>query len=537
MRTLLINPIFPTSFFSFEKAVKLMGKKTILPPLGLITVAAIFPDDWEFKLVDRNVRDVSDEEWEWADTVMLSAMNVQREDFLGQIEEAKLRNKTVVVGGPYATSYIDEVINSKADYLVLDEGEVTIPLFLDALKMGKRQRIFRSSEKPDITQTPTPRFDLLEFQAYADMSIQFSRGCPFLCEFCDIITLYGRKPRTKTPAQMMRELESLYQLGWRGEIFMVDDNFIGNKKNVLSFLLELNEWLEEKDWPFSFYTEASINLAKEKKLIDAMITANFNKVFLGIETPDAESLSSVRKNQNLRDSLSDSILTIQKSGLEVWAGFIIGFDGEKSGAGQRVVNLIEESSVPLAFLNMLQVLPNTALWDRLKKTDRLLSEVGDMNQTTLINFIPTRPTEEIANEFLHAFWHLYEPKNFLDRVFKQFMKLGERPAKIKKTNSPSKLKPHEVMLTAKLFFRYGVLWNTRWVFWRYLYLLYRHNSRLVPLFLTRCVLMEHFVDCREEVSRKIKHALATQTFEQPRRPEMIVCDESLSGVVATFKSS
>jgi len=533
MRALLINPIFPTSFFSFEKAVKMTGKKTILPPLGLVTVAALFPQDWEFKLVDRNVRDISEEEWKWAEIVMISAMNVQREDFLRQIEVAKSHEKTVVVGGPYATSYLDEVINTNADYLVLDEGEITIPLFLEALETGKQQRIFRSEEKPDVTLTPTPRFDLVDLQAYTDMSVQFSRGCPFLCEFCDIITLYGRKPRTKTPEQMIQELDYLYQLGWRGEIFMVDDNFIGNKKNVLAFLLELKNWLEERDWPFSFYTEASINLAKEPKLLDAMLQANFNKVFLGIETPDTDSLSNIRKTQNLRDSLSESMSTIQKSGLEIWAGFIIGFDGEKPGAGQRIVNLIEEASVPLAFLNMLQVLPNTALWDRLKKSDRLLSDVVDINQTTLLNFVPTRPTEDIVNEYLQAFWHLYEPKNFLDRAFKQFMKLGERPIKVRKKASSKKLKPREMWLMAQLFFRHGVLWETRWLFWRYLFLISRHNSRLVSSFLTRCAMMEHFVDCRNQVTEKINNALAEKTPEQLKKSSVFVCREPLKRVGST----
>ncbi|HTL28828.1 MAG TPA: radical SAM protein, partial [Tepidisphaeraceae bacterium] len=261
MRVLLLYPVFPPSFWSFEKTIELAGRKAMIPPLGLVTVAALLPPEWEFKLVDRNVRKVTEAEWAWCDMVMLSGMIVQRQDMFAQIAEAKRRGKLVAVGGPYATSMWEECRAAGPDYMVLDEGEITLPLFVAAIERGEKSGIFRSNGvKPDVTKTPVPRFDLLEMDAYSDMSVQFSRGCPFLCEFCDIIVLYGRKPRTKTAAQMIAELQALYDLGWRRSIFMVDDNFIGNKKEAARLLPAVGAFNRAHGRPFVFGTEASVDL-------------------------------------------------------------------------------------------------------------------------------------------------------------------------------------------------------------------------------------------------------------------------------------
>ncbi|NEO88610.1 MAG: B12-binding domain-containing radical SAM protein, partial [Spirulina sp. SIO3F2] len=396
MRALLIYPLFPKSFWSFEKAVNLIGRKAFVPPLGLITAAAILPQDWEFRLVDRAVSEITEADWDWAEIVILSGMIVQKPDMLAQIREAKRRGKKVAVGGPYATSTPHECEDAGANYLILDEGEITIPMFIEALAQGEEAGVFRAAEKPDVTITPIPRYDLLEMNAYAMMSVQFSRGCPFQCEFCDIIVLYGRKPRTKEPAQLLQELERLFELGWRGTIFMVDDNFIGNKRNVKRLLAELKPWMAEKGYPFTFNTEASVDLAQDQEMMDAMVACNFGSVFLGIETPDEDSLAVTKKFQNTRDPLSESIYKIQSSGLRVMSGFIIGFDGEKQGAGDRIVQFVEKTSIPLAFFSMLQALPDTALSQRLIKEGRLLDTSSDINQTTLMNFVPTRPIEDIA---------------------------------------------------------------------------------------------------------------------------------------------
>ncbi|MCL1464882.1 B12-binding domain-containing radical SAM protein [Argonema galeatum] len=509
MRILLIYPLFPQSFWSFEKTLALMNRKVSLPPLGLVTVAAILPQDWEFKLVDRNFRQITEAEWAWADLVILSAMIVQKQDLLNQIQEAKQRGKAVAVGGPYPTSLPDEAKAAGADYLILDEGEITLPMFVEAIERGDTGGVFRSGgEKPDVSRTPIPRFDLLEFDAYMDMSVQFSRGCPFQCEFCDIIVLYGRKPRTKTPAQLLAELERLYELGWRRSIFMVDDNFIGNKRNVKLLLKELKPWMVKHDYPFSFTTEASVDLAQDRELMDMMVQCNFGGVFLGIETPDAESLTLTRKYQNTRDSLSEAVHAIMQSGLRVMAGFIIGFDGEKQGAGDRIVQFVEKTAIPAAIFSMLQALPDTALWHRLNKEGRLRSGLGNINQTTLMNFVPTRPLEEIAGEYVEAFWKLYEPARFLDRTYRQFLILGQ--AKYPRIRQTAKKKLTWAMIRPLLIvcWRQGIVRNTRWQFWRNLYGIYQHYRSGWKRYLFVCAQLEHLLEYRQIVKEQIQSQLA-----------------------------
>lgn len=509
MNVLLIYPLFPKSFWSFEKTLALLDRKAMLPPLGLVTVAAILPQEWNFKLVDRNIRQITAAEWAWADLVILSAMIVQKEDLLAQIQEAKGRGKRVAVGGPYPTALPQEVTEVGADYLILDEGEITLPLFIDAISRGESSGIFRSGgEKPDVTNTPIPRFDLLEFDAYAEMSVQFSRGCPFQCEFCDIIVLYGRKPRTKSPAQLLAELDYLYELGWRRSIFMVDDNFIGNKRNVKLFLKELQPWMVAHEYPFSFATEASVDLAQDQELMDAMVRCNFGSVFLGIETPDEESLAFTQKFQNTRDSLSEAVYKITRSGLRVMAGFIIGFDGEKSGAGARIVKFVEQTSIPTALFSMLQALPDTALWHRLAKENRLRSKSANINQTTLMNFVPTRPLAEIASEYVEAFWELYEPSRFLDRAYRHYRILGEAtyPKKGKGAKKPLNWKVLRALLT--ICWRQGVLRNTRWQFWRNLWSMYKHNPGGISSYLSVCAQIEHFLEYRQIVRDEIEAQVA-----------------------------
>lgn len=504
MRTLLIYPRFPQSFWSFERALALVNRKALLPPLGLITVAALLPQEWEFRLVDRNVRDVTEAEWEWADLVILSAMIVQKEDFGEQIRAAKQRGKRVAVGGPYATSLPQEAAEFGADFLILGEGEITLPMFVEAIERGETSGTFTTDEKPDVTSTPVPRFDLLEMDAYDNMSVQFSRGCPFQCEFCDIIVLYGRKPRTKTPAQLIAELERLYELGWRRSIFLVDDNFIGNKRNVKLLLRELKIWMEEHNYPFFLNTEASVDLAQDEELMEMMAECNFNAVFLGIETPDTDSLAVTKKFQNTRDPLVESVQNIMRHGLRVTAGFIIGFDGEKPGAGERVVQFVEETAISLAMFSMLQVLPDTALWHRLKKEGRLLDERGNINQTTLMNFVPSRPIEAIAQEYIHAFWQLYDPQKYLDRTYRQFLLMGEPKHKT------TLRKPSWVVIRAMLtiFWRQGVLRKTRWTFWRYLVHIMIAKPRNWQYYLSICALGEHFLEYRQLVDQQIKAQLA-----------------------------
>ncbi|MBW4618367.1 MAG: B12-binding domain-containing radical SAM protein [Cyanosarcina radialis HA8281-LM2] len=531
MKVLLLYPLFPKSFWSFEKTIALLGRKAMLPPLGLITVAAILPQTWEFKLVDRNVRQVTEAEWAWADLVILSGMIVQKEDMLAQVQEAKRRGKPVAVGGPYPTAFSQEMQSMGVDFLILDEGEITLPMFVEAIERGDRSGTFRSNgEKPDVTSTPIPRFDLLELDAYSEMSVQFSRGCPFQCEFCDIIVLYGRKPRTKDPTQLLAELQRLYDLGWRRSIFMVDDNFIGNKRNVKLLLKELKPWMEERGYPFSFDTEASVDLAKDEELMQMMVECGFGAVFLGIETPDEDSLALTKKFQNTRDSLSDAVEAITRSGLRIMAGTIVGFDGEKPGAGQRIVQFVEKTSIPTAIVSMLQALPDTALWHRLEKEGRLLNESGNINQTTLMNFEPTRPLEEITREFIDAFWTLYEPKNFLGRTYRHYRILGE--AKIHKTprkktaKQPVSWKAIEALLI--ICWRQGVVRDTRWQFWQYLWEMYRHNRRGIPSYLGVCAQIEHFLEYRQIVKERIETQLADYLASKATEPPATKKEEAVA---------
>ena len=508
MRVLLLYPLFPKSFWSFEKTLALVDCKALLPPLGIITVAAILPQEWEFRLVDHNVREITDADWDWAELVLISGMIVQKRDMLAQIAEAKNRDKLVAVGGPYATTSPQEV--QAADFLILDEGEITLPMFIAAIERGDRSGVFRATEKPAVTETPIPRYDLLDLNAYDNMSVQFSRGCPFQCEFCDIIVLYGRKPRTKTPEQLLAELERIYDLGWRGAVFMVDDNFIGNKRNVKLLLKELKVWMAEKGYPFGLTTEASVDLAQDDELMELMVECNFKKVFLGIETPDQDSLALTNKFQNTRDPLTESINQITRAGMQVMAGFIIGFDGEKPHAGDRIVQFVEQTAIPMAMFSMLQALPSTALWNRLEKEGRLLNSEANINQTTLMNFVPTRAIEDIATEYVNAFWQLYDPKAYLDRIFRYYMKLGDAKNVVSKRTSWKTIRALGLLL-----WNQGVIAQTRYLFWRNLIQVLLKKPRQLEIYLTLCAYLEHFTEYRFIVREQINTQLANYIASKP----------------------
>ena len=514
MNVLLLYPLFPESFWSFDKALELIDRKASLPPLGMITVAAILPQTWEFRLVDRNVRSETEADWDWADLVILSGMIVQKPDLLHLIHEAKRRGKRVAVGGPYVTSVPDAAREAGADFLVLDEGEITLPMLVDALERGETSGILRApeGEKPDVSGTPVPRFDLLDLSAYIEMSVQFSRGCPFQCEFCDIIVLYGRKPRTKTPAQLLAELQALYDLGWRRSVFMVDDNFIGNKRNVKLLLRELGPWMAERQYPFRLSTEASVDLAQDEELLDLMIAANFTAVFLGIETPDTESLAMTQKFQNTRNSLIESVQTINRKGLSVMAGFILGFDGEKVGAGDRIIEFVEATAIPKAMFGVLHALPNTALWHRLEKEGRLLASSKDLSgqQMGLMNFIPTRPIEDLAKEYVDCFWELYEPSRYLARVYRHFMNMQPAPH-----NRPFQmLEWVELRAVLTIFWRQGIKRSTRGQFWRQLFSMLQRNPAVFVPYMSNCGLLEHFLHYRQLVRHEVETQLAAYLVEK-----------------------
>ncbi len=504
MKALLLYPRFPQSFWSYDRVMELAGLKAVIPPLGIITVAALLPQDWEIRFYDRNVSLETEADWEWCDLVILSAMLVQKADFHALIQKAVQLGKKVAVGGPYPTSVPQDALDSGAHYLILDEGEMTIPLFLAAIAQGQTEGIFRSLEKPDVTLSPIPRFDLLQRDAYFMMAIQFSRGCPFSCEFCDIITLYGRKPRTKEPSQTLAELQTLYDLGWRGSVFIVDDNFIGNQRNVKRFLRELIPWMKQRGYPFTFMTEASVNLAEDDELLQLMQEAGFFAVFLGIETPDQDSLQVTHKLQNTRHPLVEACHKINEAGLLIYAGFILGFDGERSGAGDRIQAFVEQTSIPQPMLGILQALPNTALWNRLQQEQRLVegvgvTEVGDQN--SLMNFVPTRPIAEIAKEYAEGFWTMYEPTSYLRRCFQQCFKIGLVQGRKQMMQFPSS---KGLRLVAQLIWHQGVKRpEIRAQFWRQLWTILLRKPQVLNTYLGLCAAGEHFWEYRDLVRQRI----------------------------------
>ena len=515
MHTLFVYPEFPKTFWSYEKILELVNRKVLLPPLGLVTVAALLPQEWEMKLVDRNVREVTDEEWDWAELVIISGMIVQKDDMAVQIGQAKQRGLPVAIGGPFASSTPDAPELDLADFKILDEGEITLPMFLEALERGETSGRFTSEgEKPDVTATPIPRFDLLQLDAYDSMSVQFSRGCPFNCEFCDIIVLYGRKPRTKTPEQLVAELQYLYDLGWRRSIFLVDDNFIGNKRNAKLLLPQIRAWQEERQYPFSFATEASVDLADDEEMMQMMHDARFESVFLGIETPDEASLETARKVQNTRNPLDAAVDRITANGIRVMAGFIIGFDGEKDGAGGRIVDFVTRTGIPAAMMGMLQALPKTALWARLEREGRLIQgedAAKGVNQTNLLNFEPTRPIRDIANEYVEAFCALYEPNAYMDRVYSYYLKMGA-PRWKTAAKLPTWI---DIKALSTVVWRQGIKRDTRSRFWKYMFGMARHNPALLEQFLVVLAHNEHFLEYRSIVQQEIREQLESLPPEEP----------------------
>lgn len=503
-KALLINPPYLDSFWSFKPICENIGAKAMAPPLGLITVAALLPREWQLRLVDMNARSLTELDWQWGDLVLFTGMLAQKEGLLALIREAKARGKTVVVGGPYATSVPERVLAAGADFLVRGEAENLMDELLAALQEGKPQKVLEHPSKPEMTGSPVPRFDLIRPSDYITMCIQTSRGCPFNCEFCDVVSLYGRKPRYKRPDQVMTELESLYRLGWRREVFFADDNFIGNKKHARAILDKLIPWMKSRGEPFGFWTQASINLGQDPGLVDLLTAANFNNVIVGVETPDPKLLAATGKHQNIQNPLDQSLTNIMNNGLGVVASFIIGLDGEERGAVDRICDFVERNHIPLVTLNTLQVFPNTALWQRLKQEGRLLEEMttGDMEGGRL-NYLPTRPEAEILAEYTRGINYLCEPSRFLDRVCRHILAMRptrkaqgfeveeNRGARGKNDLSRNKTESRFFAATLKFFWRQGVKSDFRGQFWRQLLDVYRRNPSRLRKYLLLCGLGEN----------------------------------------------
>src|ERR1700676_3306164 len=381
IKVLMIWPRFPPSFWGFQGMMTLLREKTTMPPLGLITLAALCPKNWSIRLVDQAFDELLDADILWADLVMISGMHVQKTDIFDILARARKLGKRTMVGGPYASSEPDALL-ALADHVVVGEPDEVFERIPTDLESGLARRLYVIDEKPDVSKTPAPRFDLLKLENYVLMSVQFSRGCPFECEFCDIITLYGRRPRTKRPSQLLAELQALVELGWRKPVFVVDDNFIGNHKLAFELAQEMEVWQKARGYPLLFSTEASIDLAQRPELIEAMVKANFFFVFVGIESPSKEALTEAKKFQNLRVDPLESIRTIQSKGLWVCGGFILGFDSDTADIFEQQKEFIESAAVPWAMAGFLQAPPTTPLYARMKTQGRLLEE------STTSNFDP-----------------------------------------------------------------------------------------------------------------------------------------------------
>jgi len=414
MKTLLVYPEFPDTYWSFRHALSFEGKRSAFPPLGLLTVSALLPDAWERRLVDMNIQPLRPSDIKWADAVFASAMIVQKDSLRRVVELCKAEGKRVVIGGPYATTGAEHL--PLADHIFLGEAETTLPEFVRDLERGAPKRIYQAAERPSLSATPIPDFHLADIRRYSAMPVQYSRGCPFQCEFCDIIEIYGRVPRTKSNEQVLAELDALLRVGWRGTVFIVDDNFIGNKRNVKRLLPVLADWSERHGRPFSFITEASVNLAEDDELLDGMRRANFRRVFLGIETPVEASLKEAQKGQNMRRNLLDSVKKIQSYSMEVMAGFIVGFDNDPDDIFERQIEFIRESAIPLAMVGLLTALPDTQLWRRLDREGRLLAESTGNNTDGSLNFVPKMDAARLVEGYKSIMRAIYSPGEYYQRA-------------------------------------------------------------------------------------------------------------------------
>ena len=460
MNVLLVYPHFPDTYWSFRHALSFERKRSAFPPLGLLTISSMLPADWSRRLVDMNVGQLRLSDIEWADIVFCSAMLVQRDSLQRVVALSKARGKRVAVGGPYISTAAENLPG--ADHIFVGEAEDTLPEFVRDLERGKARRVYNAPERPALSTTPLPHFKLASLKHYSSMSVQYSRGCPFQCEFCDIIEIYGRVPRTKSNPQMLDELEALRQTGWRGSVFIVDDNFIGNKRNVKNFLPELADWSERNGRPFSFFTEASVNLAEDDELLEMMRRAGFYRVFLGIETPVKESLKEAKKGQNARSDLLQSVRKVQSYGMEVMAGFIIGFDNDPEDIFERQINFIRESAIPLAMVGLLTALPQTQLWRRLQREGRLLEESTGNNTDCSLNFIPRTDPRRLIENYKSLLRTIYSPAEYYQRALAC---LERSPAA---TARQWRHPIRDLTALARVVLALGVRDRERSEFWRYM---------------------------------------------------------------------
>jgi len=518
---LLIHPHFaPHSFWNYRATCEVVGKRYSASPLGLITMAALLPSEWNIRLIDCNTESLDESDVKWADLVMIGGMLPQQRDILRLIDVVHSHDKPVVVGGPNVSS--SPHIYKDADFRVIGEAEDVMDEFVEAWRAGANEGDFEAQGFPDVTKSPIPRFDLLKFEHYMHVGIQLSRGCPFTCEFCDIIELFGRRPRIKTADQMIAELDALWALGYRGHVDFVDDNLIGNKRVIKPLLVALAEWNEKRNYPFEFSTEASINLAEDDELLEMMKRANFFAIFVGIESPDTDTLISTSKRQNTRRDIAESIQKIYRAGIFVNAGFIIGFDAEKGSIAQAMIDCIEDTAVPVAMVGLLYALPNTGLHRRLAKEGRLHPDAdihqseSDADQcTTGLNFETQRPREDMLDDYRSVLRGIYDPDAFFARVSRMARELDL-----------SKHRVNRPLRDARSFFRITLhsgirSRDVRGPFWRAVGDCLVKNPRAIRTVISQAALFMHFFPYSRFLDTKLTEkidALAVEREQVSRQP-------------------
>ncbi len=487
MKALLVYPRYPDTFWSFRHAVKVSSKRAVFPPLGLLTVGSMLPQEWDKKLIDMNVSNLTDSDILWADYVFISAMVVQRESVGNVIRRCRRLNANMVAGGPLFTSESEEF--EELDHLVLDEAEITLPLFLEDLSKGSTKHIYTSQERPDITRTLLPMWSLIDMKKYTAMSLQYSRGCPFDCDFCSVAVLNGRNVRTKSSDQTMAELDALYDRGWRSDVFIVDDNFIGNKRKLKEEILPaLIEWQQNRKYPFSLSSQVSINMADDEELVRLLVTAGFDRVFVGIESPNEESLVECNKHQNEHRDIVASVKKLQNHGLQVQAGLILGFDSDPVSVFKSQIKLVQQSGIVMAMVGLLNAPRGTRLYQRMVDEKRLTEEkaTGD-NTDCSMNFVPKMERATLVSGYKEVLTTLYSPKQYYSRI-KMFLK-EYRPQRRK---TISRLKWWHVWAWIRSMWFLGITDQGRIYYWRFVLSTLMRRPRSFPLSMTLAVYGFHF---------------------------------------------
>lgn len=488
MHILLVYPKAKQTFWTFKFALWFISKLAANPPLGLASVAAMIPISWRKKFVDMNISALTDADIRWADIVFISGMSVHRASAIEVIAKCKSFGTKVAAGGPLFSSFPDD-FKGMVDYLILGEAELTFPPFLRDFDAGCAKSVYQPEPDSwaDMTKSPTPLFELLDMSAYASMSIQVTRGCPFNCEFCNVITLFGRKPRTKSAEQIITELEALYDLGWRGGVFFVDDNFIGDKAKIRNEILPaISKWSKLKGFPFSYSTEVSINLSDDVELMNLMVAANFDTVFVGVESPNSDSLAECGKHQNHKRNLIESIKKMQRAGLEVQAGFILGFDSDPEGIFDWMIKFIQESGICTAMVGLLTALKGTRLYERLRAEGRLLGESSGNNTGSRSNFKTCMNADTLAEGKRRVTYQLYSPKEYLERLQNFLREFNPNQPKYLHFNFG------RIMAGVKSMFWLGLVDEGRAYYWKLVFWTIRNKPYLLPRAITLWIYGYHF---------------------------------------------